>query len=137
MTTELERYARRNSSSIDTISRAYRIELTLISLRVCSCYFGYMCSQLERPQLLLGAAAQLEQQPAERQLPDRQRPCHFCKYRTPSRIIREADRLTLGPVTISDFVQNGTAQIFIDRIPSGTYSLLFVNSSNYELDRKC
>ncbi|KIS70385.1 uncharacterized protein UMAG_10816 [Mycosarcoma maydis] len=30
---------------------------------------------------------------------------------------------------------NGTAQIFIDRIPSGTYSLLFVNSSNYELDR--
>lgn len=30
--------------------------------------------------------------------------------------------------------QNGTAQIFIDRIPSGTYTLLFVNSSNYELD---
>ncbi|SPO23031.1 uncharacterized protein UTRI_01709 [Ustilago trichophora] len=30
---------------------------------------------------------------------------------------------------------NGTAQIFIDRIPTGTYSLLFVNSSNYELDR--
>lgn len=29
---------------------------------------------------------------------------------------------------------NGTAQVFIDRIPSGTYSLLFVNSSNYELD---
>ncbi|KAJ1028723.1 hypothetical protein NDA16_001889 [Ustilago loliicola] len=29
---------------------------------------------------------------------------------------------------------NGTAQIFIDRIPSGTYTLLFVNSSNYELD---
>lgn len=33
-------------------------------------------------------------------------------------------------------MQNGSAQIFIDRIPSGTYSLLFVNSSNYELDRE-
>ncbi|EST07533.1 Ser-Thr-rich glycosyl-phosphatidyl-inositol-anchored membrane family [Kalmanozyma brasiliensis GHG001] len=31
--------------------------------------------------------------------------------------------------------ENGTAQIFIDQIPSGTYTLLFVNSSNYELDR--
>ena len=31
--------------------------------------------------------------------------------------------------------ENGTAQIFIDRIPSGTYSLLFVNSSNYQLDK--
>ncbi|PWZ00722.1 hypothetical protein BCV70DRAFT_199986 [Testicularia cyperi] len=30
---------------------------------------------------------------------------------------------------------NGTAQIFIDQIPTGTYTLLFVNSSNYELDR--
>ncbi|KAJ1027512.1 hypothetical protein NDA18_003515 [Ustilago nuda] len=29
---------------------------------------------------------------------------------------------------------NGSAQIFIDRIPSGTYTVLFVNSSNYELD---
>ncbi|TKY86711.1 hypothetical protein EX895_004351 [Sporisorium graminicola] len=29
---------------------------------------------------------------------------------------------------------NGTSQIFIDRIPSGTYTLLLVNSSNYELD---
>ncbi|KAN0063412.1 hypothetical protein ACQY0O_004578 [Thecaphora frezii] len=29
---------------------------------------------------------------------------------------------------------NGSAQIFIDRIPSGSYTLLFVNSSNYELD---
>ncbi|SNX83342.1 uncharacterized protein MEPE_02049 [Melanopsichium pennsylvanicum] len=30
---------------------------------------------------------------------------------------------------------NGTAQIFIDQIPSGTYTLLLVNSSNYALDR--
>ncbi|PWN51930.1 hypothetical protein IE53DRAFT_385674 [Violaceomyces palustris] len=30
---------------------------------------------------------------------------------------------------------NGTAQIYIDRIPTGTYSILFVNSSNYQLDR--
>ncbi|EPQ26609.1 uncharacterized protein PFL1_05930 [Pseudozyma flocculosa PF-1] len=30
---------------------------------------------------------------------------------------------------------NGSSQIFIDQIPTGTYKLLFVNSSNYELDR--
>lgn len=30
---------------------------------------------------------------------------------------------------------NGSAQIFIDQIPAGTYKLLFVNSSNYQLDR--
>ncbi|CAO1620733.1 unnamed protein product [Parajaminaea phylloscopi] len=29
---------------------------------------------------------------------------------------------------------NGTAQIRLDSIPVGTYSVLFVNSSNYELD---
>ncbi|GAC96417.1 hesp-379 protein [Pseudozyma hubeiensis SY62] len=29
---------------------------------------------------------------------------------------------------------NGSAQIFIDQIPAGNYKLLFVNSSNYQLD---
>ncbi len=71
---------------------------------VCSCL---KCMQPTRVTLRTSrSASQRQQQPVERQLPGRKRSCHSERH-------------------CSDLHRPH---------PSGTYTLLFVNSSNYELD---